>query len=274
MRSSPRQPGFTLVELLTVVGIIALLIGILVPSLSRARDQARKVAVKSQVDAIGKNLEIYHNEYKQYPESRLREDPVTNWPDPDGAGPFSAPSDGALLSGAHWLARAMMGHDTQGVDAQGLSMRDGAATTYDYDDFRGETSPPGPYADRNGPYVEARSTWARDDDSKLNQTGSPNTGRAVLIDTSWGWPILYYRANTSARRPFSMNAGTGSGTTEALGTFNHRDNAAITGGSYGSFGSGWEFAPGAALHLVNDVSPGNNVTYGVNDLAEPAPFVN
>ncbi|MDB5172580.1 MAG: xcpT 4, partial [Phycisphaerales bacterium] len=65
-RPSPGGAGFTLVELLVVIGIIAVLIAMLMPALRRAREEARRVQCASNLRQIGFALTSYANENKDY----------------------------------------------------------------------------------------------------------------------------------------------------------------------------------------------------------------
>ncbi|GMV97431.1 MAG: hypothetical protein AMXMBFR83_17890 [Phycisphaerae bacterium] len=65
VESRKGRSGFTLIELLVVVAIIALLISILLPSLARARELAKRTACAANMSGIGKGLHTYASEGNQ-----------------------------------------------------------------------------------------------------------------------------------------------------------------------------------------------------------------
>lgn len=77
----PRRSGFTLVEILVVVSIIALLIAVLLPGLRRAREQAKLAVCASNLRQIGTCIHLYANENSGY---------IPRGPEPVGDEDFEA----------------------------------------------------------------------------------------------------------------------------------------------------------------------------------------
>jgi prepilin-type N-terminal cleavage/methylation domain-containing protein len=59
-----KRKGFTLVELLVVIAIIALLMGILMPALSRVRQLAFRLTCGTNLSGLGKAMLLYANDYQ------------------------------------------------------------------------------------------------------------------------------------------------------------------------------------------------------------------
>ncbi|MEM8875004.1 MAG: type II secretion system protein [Planctomycetota bacterium] len=66
-RSRQNQAAFTLVELMVVIGIIALLVGILVPTVSRVRESAQVAATASLIQQLSGAAEAYAVDLGGYP---------------------------------------------------------------------------------------------------------------------------------------------------------------------------------------------------------------
>lgn len=102
--SSPvRTPGFTLVELLVVVGIISLLAALLFPVFLSARAKAREAVCLSNMRQIGNAIILYADDYDElYPygadPSDQHSDPSI-WPPSDQATIMAMPQLNTVLSG-------------------------------------------------------------------------------------------------------------------------------------------------------------------------------
>jgi type II secretory pathway pseudopilin PulG len=232
-----RKEGFTIIELLTVMSIIIILISILVPAMRKAKIFAKEVQQKNQFKAINTGLEMFHNDFEEYPESSF-----------DAPGP-----QGQAYCGAMKLAEAMVGQDLLGYHQYSRFREDYTNGPPNNDELyqRGVGgAQPNAYnlELREGPYLELGNANAHrlSDVYNVDDISGANfyEGVFVLLDVysnvenhspigrTWiGMPVLYYKANTAGiGHPYFTNNNPGSSTAGALMTepsqlyYNYLDN--------------------------------------------------
>jgi len=208
-----KKTGLTMIELLIVLGIIAILVGLLVPSLSAVKKMAKETKQKAQFATIELALAAFKNDYGDYPRS----------------GGWDYTRNASLdYCGAQKLAEALLGWDLMGFHpnsawrADGLDAADGPDS---YDpaktrDINGDNIPD-TFDERKGPYLELASTdvfRTGGPEGLFFDSGALHPDRFVLCDVfsrkrivvvnqvtgattryKAGTPILYFRANTSSK---------------------------------------------------------------------------
>jgi len=201
--------GFTMVEILTVVGIIAILVAVLVPTLTMVRRIAKETQQKVQLTAIDLALMAFKGDQGYYPPSI--------WTPPPGGGL------GGDYGGAQKLAEALLGWDLMGFhpDSEWRSNgydEDNENLVYDLTGTDEENEEN--LRARRGPYLELGTANAfRLGQISVDKPGlfantaplEPDTyvicdvfgiNRIALVagrTVRAGAPILYYRANTSKK---------------------------------------------------------------------------
>ncbi len=193
-----KKMAFTIIELLTVMSIIVILIGLLVPSLNMVKRYAKEVRQRAQFHSIDSALEFFSSdgEYGHYP-------PSNAWDEVD-----------EHYCGAMRLCEAMVGQDLMGFHP---SSRFRADCTDGSGNKLYDNNPPGSALSpdtatnlraRRGPYLPLENANAYRLGQLYETAGSFSLDLFVLCDVynrvknrdtgkGVGMPILYYKANTS-----------------------------------------------------------------------------
>ena len=229
------KKGFTIVELLTVMGVIAVLIGLMVPALALVKDYSKRIQQKAQFHGIDMGLEMYKTEFGSYPRS---DDNSTLPPHP------TLGADAGVYCGSNKLAEALVGLDLIGFHPSADFRSDGMNTVPDplnplgmnvnvyntqgtagwQDDQQNIDARKGPFVDlenanayrMNEVYANPApfsANFATLDASGANVTLYPLAlcdvyaqKRSGMGAKKTGTPLLYYRARTNfSQQNFSID---------------------------------------------------------------------
>jgi type II secretory pathway pseudopilin PulG len=163
--------GFTIIELLTVMSIIIILLGVLVPALNRVRRYAKDVVQRGQFHEISKGLDLFRNDHSE------------NYPDSGPADPC-----GLGYCGAMKLCEAMVGQDGMGFNPSSMFSALGVVDSCDIYPFDLCTS--------TDPTVYTGPTATNPDlalnlQSRIKYVDTENV-KAVRLQDMYSWDITAY----------------------------------------------------------------------------------
>lgn len=199
-----RRTGFTLVELLVVMAVIALLLAILLPALQHVRSNAKKVASKTQLVSISQACESYAQTFGGAYPGYLHNDTHSDVNPPIGNGPGLQD-----FTGTENLVISLMGRVVHsGSAARPFTVKDrfGNNVVVDLDAVG-----IGPQS-RNGTAYEPFFSPQPGELRAVDGTQGGDNDMPEICDPQTGMPVLYIRAGSSGVRPASWRGEPSGGT--------------------------------------------------------------